>query len=64
MIGLQPIHILLIALVALLLFAPGRLPLVIRGAKKMVSEFKREVAPSDPSLRRAADAKKENNPSK
>ncbi len=47
MIGLQPIHILLIVLVALILFAPGRVPLVIRGAKKMVSEFKREVSAKD-----------------
>ncbi len=47
MIGLQPLHILLIILVALILFAPGRVPLVIRGAKKMVSEFKREVSAKD-----------------
>ncbi len=41
MIGLQPIHILIIILIGLILFAPGRLPLVIRGWKKMVSEVKK-----------------------
>ncbi len=44
MIGLQPTHIVLIVLVALVLFAPDRLPLVARGMKKMVSEFKKEAS--------------------
>ncbi len=42
--GLQPIHILVLVIVALLIFAPGRLPEIIRGAKKGVSEFKSELS--------------------
>ena len=47
--GLQPIHILVIVLIALIIFVPGRIPLVARGMKKMVSEFKKEVGGPDKS---------------
>ncbi len=40
MFGLQPLHWLIIILVGILFFAPGRLPQVVRSVKKMVSEFK------------------------
>lgn len=40
MIGLRPAHIVIIVLVALILFAPSRLPMLARGMKTMVSEFK------------------------
>ncbi len=43
MIGLQPAHIVVIVLFGVLLFAPSRLPLLARGMKKMVSEFRKEV---------------------
>lgn len=41
MFGLQPAHIVIIVLVALLFFAPSRLPLLARGMKTMVSEFRK-----------------------
>ncbi len=44
MIGLQPAHIIIIVFVALIFFAPSRLPLLARGMKKMVTEFKKEAS--------------------
>lgn len=44
MIALQPTHILIIILVALLLFAPMRFPKLIRGAKNMFSEMRKEAS--------------------
>ncbi len=43
MIGLQPGHVIIILFVALLFFFPSRLPLLVRGMKKMVSEFRDET---------------------
>ncbi len=43
MIGLQPGHIVIIILIALIFFAPSRLPLLTRGMFKMFSEFRKEV---------------------
>ncbi len=43
MFAIQPIHIMLIVLVALLFFAPSRLPLLGRGFSRMIGEFRREV---------------------
>ncbi len=40
MFGLQPAHIVVIILIALIFFAPSRLPLLARGMKTMVSEFR------------------------
>ncbi len=67
--GLQPIHLIVIAVVALLIFGPRRLPEVGRGIGKAISEFrkgaqemtesfKEEVAkPSDaPSAPAASEA--------
>ncbi len=41
MFGLQPAHIVIIILVAVIFFAPSRLPLLARGMKTMVSEFRK-----------------------
>lgn len=51
MIGLQPGHVIIILFVALLFFVPSRLPLLARGMKKMVSEFRDETSDkrNDPS---------------
>jgi Sec-independent protein translocase protein TatA len=43
MFGLQPAHIVIIILVALIFFAPSRLPLLARGMKTMVSEFRKGI---------------------
>lgn len=40
MFGLQPIHLLIIVIVAVLLFAPGRLPEAVRSLGKTVREFR------------------------
>ncbi len=61
MIGLQPIHILIIILIGLLLFAPGRLPLVIRGWKKMVSEAKKGVTDPVGRAKTTTEAKQKSN---
>ena len=55
MIGLQPGHVIIILFVALLFFSPSRLPLLARGMKKMVSEFRDET--SDKSNGRSSAAK-------
>ncbi|MBI5302213.1 MAG: twin-arginine translocase TatA/TatE family subunit [Chloroflexi bacterium] len=44
MFGLQPAHIVIIVFVAILLFVPSRLPMLGRGMRKMVSEFRREIS--------------------
>jgi Sec-independent protein translocase protein TatA len=44
MFGLQPGHIVIIILIALIFFAPSRLPLLTRGIGKMLSEFRKEIS--------------------
>ncbi len=61
MIGLQPGHVIIIVLVALLFFAPSRLPLLARGVKKMVSEFRDET--NDKSNNRSSAANPVESPS-
>jgi sec-independent protein translocase protein TatA len=39
--GLQPIHLILIAVVALLIFGPSRLPEIGRSVGKMLTEFRK-----------------------
>lgn len=58
MIALQPTHILIVILVALVLFAPTRIPRVVRGAKNMVSEFRKEVSRNDQKKGTASDTPK------
>lgn len=53
MIGLQPGHVIIIVLVALIFFLPSRLPMLVRGMKKMVSEFRDEI--SDKSKKQGSD---------
>lgn len=38
--GIQPIHIIIIIIVAVLIFGPNRLPEIGRGAGKAISEFR------------------------
>jgi hypothetical protein len=54
-IAIQPTHILIVILVALVLFAPTRIPGLVRGAKNMVSEFRKEVSRNDQKKGTAAD---------
>ncbi len=39
--GLQPIHLIVIAVVALLIFGPSRLPEIGRGVGRAITEFRR-----------------------
>ncbi len=39
--GLQPIHLIIVAIVALLIFGPSRLPEIGRGVGKAITEFRR-----------------------
>jgi sec-independent protein translocase protein TatA len=51
MFGLQPVHLLIIVVVAVLLFVPGRLPEMVRSLGKTVREFRvglKEAAPQAP----------------
>jgi Sec-independent protein translocase protein TatA len=54
MTGLQPGHVIIILFVALLFFVPSRLPLLARGMKKMVSEFRDETTGRENSPSSAA----------
>lgn len=54
-IAIQPTDILIVILVALVLFAPTRIPGLVRGAKNMVSEFRKEVGRNDQKNNAAAD---------
>ena len=49
MIGIQPTDILIIILVAVIIFAPMRLPQMVRGLKGMFAEFRKEVRQTDTS---------------
>jgi TatA/E family protein of Tat protein translocase len=39
--GIQPLHIVIVAIVALLIFGPSRLPEIGRGIGKAITEFRR-----------------------
>ncbi|HEX9012273.1 MAG TPA: twin-arginine translocase TatA/TatE family subunit [Anaerolineaceae bacterium] len=39
--GIQPIHLIVVAIVALLIFGPSRLPEIGRGVGKALTEFRR-----------------------
>ncbi len=47
MFGLQPIHWLVIILIGILLFAPSKLPELIRALSKSVREFRASVKEQD-----------------
>ncbi len=49
--GLQPIHLVVIAIVALLIFGPRRLPEVGRGIGKAISEFRKGAQEMTESFR-------------
>jgi TatA/E family protein of Tat protein translocase len=39
--GIQPIHLIIVAIVALLIFGPSKLPEIGRGVGKAINEFRR-----------------------
>ncbi len=60
MIGLQPGHIVIIVLIAILLFVPMRLPQLVRGFKGMFSQFRKEVGGKDHAKSATPEASKNN----
>ena len=53
--GIQPIHIVFIVLVALLIFGPRKLPEMGRSMGKMINEFRNGTRGITDSFREAAD---------
>lgn len=49
--GIQPIHLLVIAIVALIIFGPSRLPEIGRGIGRALNEFKRGTQEMSESFR-------------
>ncbi len=51
MVGIQPIHLIVILIVALIIFGPSRLPEIGRGLGKAITEFRRGTHEMTDSLR-------------
>ena len=47
--GLQPIHLIIILIVAIILFVPKQLPELVLGLGKAIVEFRQAVRPEDHS---------------
>ena len=54
--GIQPIHIVIVIVVALLIFGPKRLPEMGRGIGKAISEFRNGTKEMTDSLRQEVNA--------
>jgi sec-independent protein translocase protein TatA len=50
MLGLQPTHILIVLIIALVFFAPSRLPDLVRAIGKSVREFRGSIKETDDTL--------------
>ncbi len=53
MFGLQPTHLIIIAIIALLVFGPSRLPEVGKSVGKMIGEFRSATKEATDSVRAA-----------
>ncbi len=60
MFGLQPIHLILILIIALIIFGPSRLPELGRSLGKSITEFKDATREITEPARTPEDAKSEN----
>jgi Sec-independent protein translocase protein TatA len=58
MIGLQPGHIVVIVLIAVLIFAPTRLYKLVRGFKSMFAQFRGEVSNQEKNKNASAGTQK------
>ncbi len=56
MFGLQPIHLILILIIALVIFGPSRLPELARGLGRSVNEFKQATKDITEPIEEARDA--------
>ena len=61
--GLQPTHVLIVIIIAIILFAPTRLPQLTRGIAQMFSEFRKEVGPEGSGKNAKKDVNKKTDPS-
>ncbi len=58
MFGLQPIHIIVILVVALLIFGPSRLPEIGRAFGKSIAEFREATSQTQNEFRKGLEEKK------
>ena len=56
LLGLQPVHLVIILAVALILFGPHQLPELGRGFGKAISEFKKATQESSEPIRKAVES--------
>jgi sec-independent protein translocase protein TatA len=56
LLGLQPVHLVIILAVALILFGPKQLPELGRGFGKAISEFKKATQESTEPIRKAVES--------
>jgi sec-independent protein translocase protein TatA len=56
MFGLQPLHLVVIAIIALLIFGPKRLPELSRGIGESIKEFKKSTKEMTDPVKDASDA--------
>ena len=52
---LTPIHLLMILIIALLVFGPGKLPQIGQGLGKSIREFKKALAGQDEEVHKVTD---------
>ncbi len=56
---LQPMHLLLILVIVLIIFGPGKLPQIGAGLGKSIREFKKAMSDGDEKKELASSAKSE-----
>ena len=62
MFGLQPLHLIVILVVALLIFGPSRLPEIGRAIGKSISEFRDAAQSTQYEIRKGIEGDKEESP--
>ncbi|MBI4788588.1 MAG: twin-arginine translocase TatA/TatE family subunit [Chloroflexi bacterium] len=59
MFGLQPLHLLIIAIVALVIFGPNQLPKIARALGETLREFRKATEEAQPPVQEAAKTVRE-----
>ncbi len=62
--GLQPVHLLIILIIALILFGPKQLPELGRGFGKAISEFRQASKESTEPIQKAIESTRSDDQSK
>ena len=60
--GIQPIHLVIVAVVALIVFGPSRLPEIGRGVGKALTEFRRGFREMSENVMEEANKQETSNP--